>query len=164
MTFYFFFPTVNTKKTYHQQEGGVEWNCSMSGTSQDFLTDPQQGPSLDPVASGARASAGRSQRDISFLPAVCSPNCPSQFQHISSSCWTLRPTSVPPDTPNENSVEATLKTDESCVQSTLAHVHHYELGHWTKEDLEPCRAPSGLLYTSEPRTASTPGEKDFFFK
>lgn len=137
----------------------------MSETSQDFLTDPQQGPSPEePVASSARASEGMYHGDISFLPAVCSPNCSSQFQQMSSSCWTLSPTSVLPDTLIGNSVEATLKTDESCVQITSAHVHHYELGRWTKEDLELCRAPSGLLYTSEPRTASTQGEEDSFFK
>lgn len=130
----------------------------MPETSQDFLTDPQQGPyPEEPVASGARASAGMSHWDISFLPIVCSLNCPSQFQQISSNCWTLSPTSVTPDT--HNSVEVTLKTDESCVQSTSAHVHHCKLGRWTKEDLEPCSTPSGLLHTSEPRTVSTTGEK-----
>ncbi|XP_041810446.1 protein ELYS-like [Chelmon rostratus] len=158
------------QKTYedHQRQDAVGcfsqgFSCAMTETTQNLLTDPHQSLlSEDPVASGTGASAGVGQEDTSLLPPVCSSICPTQLQQTSGSSVTPSQTcsiQTTSDTTNESFPKVQLKTDEPCVQSTSSHLDRCKAGSWWKQDLETCRASSGLLCAAEPGAAVTPDNK-----
>ncbi|XP_068436644.1 uncharacterized protein [Clinocottus analis] len=141
-------------------------SCALSETTQDLpTTDLHRSPlSEDPVASSSRVSAGTGQQDISLLTAVCSSIFPTQLQ-ISGSSLTPRltyniiTTMAPSGTDNENSPEAQLKVDELCSQSTSTLLDHCKMGSWWEQELETCRASTGLRPAPEPAASITSDNK-----
>lgn len=119
------------------------WNTVLSqkDRSESPLTDLHHSLLLEePIASGSGALARMGEWDGSLLTPVCSSLiCPTQLQ-IPSSSLTPSPTC----TTDESHPKAQLKTDEACVKNTSAWPDHCKVGSWWKQDIETCRASSGL--------------------
>ena len=153
------FNTVSAQKSceHHQQEEALGYFAQDLSCSQ--LTDLHHRPLLEePVASGSEALARMGELDSSLLTPVCSLICPAQCQ-IPDSSVTPSPTCNNQASSNKSPPKAHLKMDELCVQSTSSRPDHYEVGTWWKQDIETCRAFSGLFPAQEPGAAFTSGKE-----